>query len=229
MTPLTISLLALCLTAVNAAVGICNFVLSRCRLIKVREIAAFYERNAAGADMHFTVDVLSYGASVWDVEVWIEMQFPLTPENVQAEALGRYSMQLVPISEYLNPLQAGQGILFEIRQSKLRGNGSETSPIDRRYMEALRTLPHRNVSLCIYSSGKRKQLRRIRSTRFHWKLDQFLNGVMGAKPSIVDRVHAWFEIRRIRREDSRVRTLRLKNKPKTGTNSAAKTETPNRH
>src|SRR5271167_1230780 len=61
---ITLAVIALVVSCINAVTGITNFVLNRVRLLKVRDIRAYSLQDGS---RHFEVDILSYGAGVWDL------------------------------------------------------------------------------------------------------------------------------------------------------------------
>jgi hypothetical protein len=172
---ITISVFALLVTLVNAATGIANFVLSRVRLLAVREIecGTTQRANVAQSSRHFTVDVISYGAAIWDMEVQVEIKIPDTRRNIATGSSGTIILGLKPRGDYTNPLNAGQGMIWEMWSHEM------LIPEFRDHLyKCLPDVPHRNISLCIYCSQKRKLLRRIRHPLFHWRLDDFLENRM---------------------------------------------------
>jgi hypothetical protein len=178
--PITISIIALLVTTVNACTGISNFVLSRFRLLRVREIASGYTHRGKPAmpTRHFTVDVLSYGAAIWDVEAQIEIFVPATKRNLAKGFSGTLILGLKPVGKYINPLNSGQGMIFEMWSNEMFGpDPSLKALLD----DLIPHVPHKNFSLCVYCSEKRRLLRRVRHGMFRWQLDQFLGGLMKAK------------------------------------------------
>ena len=196
MSAIVISVIALCVTVVNASAAIANFMLSRFRLLKVREITCVHHNPVnAPPDAILSVDVLSFGAAIWDVEAWVEILVPETPASKDNKTAGWYKFQLLPANgQYLNPLNSGQGMVFILRRSSLVAEIDLISQLK----PALPGLPRANISLCIYCGGQRKLLKRIRSSVFRWRLDDLFGGHMNAKLSWWRNHLANHQLRRLR-------------------------------
>ncbi|MGD0767871.1 MAG: hypothetical protein ABSB42_06710 [Tepidisphaeraceae bacterium] len=187
----TLAIIALIVSIVNAVTGISNFVLSRFRLIKVRQIRAYASvdvENPRGAE-YFEVDVLSYGAAVWDISVEVNITVPLKKKFAKPGFMGAYTLELGVAGEKPNPLNGGQGVTFQMKRA--RGNqqlrdfcmGTDFGPY---FDEIAPAIPRRNICLCVYSGREkktRKLLKRIRSRRFHWAIDCHMRGVFKVRPS----------------------------------------------
>lgn len=175
---ITISVIALIVSILNATTGISNFILSRFRLLGVRQLECWGTQrgNPPKYTHRFVVDMVSYGAAIWDIEAQIEIMVPVTDGNIRRGFAGRFILGLKPVGKYINPLNAGQGMEFEMWADEML----EPHFRDQIY-KFLPYVPYRNISLCIYCNQKRKLLRRIRHPFFHWKLDQFLDGKMKVK------------------------------------------------
>lgn len=197
---ITISIFALFVTIINAIVGIANFVLGRFRLLAVREVVCseFPLAKLKQSSRCFTVDVVSYGASIWDMEVQIELVIPDTKRNIAKGFTGTIILGLKPRGNYTNPLNAGQGTIWEMWSHEML-----TPEFQDQVYKCLPLIPYENITLCIYCNQKRKQLRRIRSSLFHWQLDSFLEKKMNVKlPRYLYQYLAW-KNRHILRTDGR--------------------------
>jgi hypothetical protein len=139
-----------------------------------------------------TVDVLNYGASISDLEVWIEILIPPLADK-SGVFRGPHSISLLPVGRYINPLGSGQAAEFVLKNSRMNSMppppASGASDMVHAYAQVLKNVPRRHISLCIYSNGKRQRLRRIRSRTFHWHFDNFFGRVMKVKPPLRLRIY----------------------------------------
>jgi hypothetical protein len=175
---ITVAVIALMVSIVNASAGIANFILSRFRLLGVREIECVivHEGDPPTMTRHFTIDVVGYGAQIWDMEAQVEIVIPDTKRNVERGLSGKIVVGLKPLGSYTNPVNAGQGVTWHMWSQEML-----QPDFWKQIQKALPHVPHRNISLCIYCSQQRRLLRRIRHPLFHWKLDTFFEGKMKVK------------------------------------------------
>jgi hypothetical protein len=183
----TLAVIALAVTTVNASVAITNFLLTRIRLPRLRYVGCSYVNvgRSSQGEHTLTVDILNYGAAIWEMEVWIEIFVPLWAKNVDKNVAGIHRIQLHPVGKQINPLNGGQAMEFNLTTTHLNRHALPGKPSNRDfYGSLLGRLSRRYMSLCIYSNGKRVLLRRVRSRRLHWELDFFFGAKMKLSPPL---------------------------------------------
>jgi hypothetical protein len=198
---ITISVIALLVTVVNATAGIANFLLSRVRLLGIQAIACLttLRGNPPRPARQFVVDVVSYGAAIWDLEALIEFTVPDTPGNARRGIVGTSVIGLKPLGPYTNPLNAGQGMTWQMWSDEILVGDFRDQILKR-----LPHVPRKNISLCIYCSQRRKRLRRIRHPLFHWQLDTFFERKMKVKLTHFLNKYLSWKHRHILRSEGRI-------------------------
>ena len=109
---LSISIIALLFTILNASLGVLGFVLGRFRLLKVTEVNTVTGVDRLGKFHSVEVDLLSYGASIFDLAVTIEIFVHPNAKTVADRTVGTTSIHLQPVGELPNPLNSGRGVRF---------------------------------------------------------------------------------------------------------------------
>jgi len=200
------------LTIIALIVSISGFVLSRFRLIKVRQIRAYGRIGVSDpqGSEYFEVSVLSFGAPVWDISAEVTITVPLKKKFMSPGFTRTYTLELGPTEENTNPLNSGQGITFQMKHPQGR---QRVGGVDRGvggfgvyFDEIAPAIPRRNICLCVYSGRgekTRKLLKRIRSRHFHWELDCYLGHVFKVQPSWWRRILVRTEIWWMRRQSQK--------------------------
>lgn len=174
-----LAVLALCTSLISATAGSLNFILSRFRLLGIREISASLNDHVIhGMTWEFSVDVASYGAPIHDVNVFLRFEVPRTKGTVEKGISGTYRMRLDPLGERRDPLSSGQGQTFIMTASV--GRDAKRDPNSWDLRSFLAASP-RDISLLVYCDGGRKLLRQIRSPYLHWRLDCYYANAKGLR------------------------------------------------
>jgi len=157
---LGISIIALIVSMVNVAAGLANFVLSRFRLLKVREIQNSYRQDANGNAHHFSVDLLSYGAAIFDLQVKLTIFVRPSKKSVADETVGTTTIELQAVGQLPNPLNAGKGAKF-VATRKADADADDTQFV-KRMGECLRAARLKDVYVHITCSEGRVTLKKVR-------------------------------------------------------------------
>lgn len=170
-----LAICALVVSTISACTAIANFILTRVRLPKVRFIKSAFSVSAANLNgrTEMTVDVLNSGASIWDLQVTIEIWVPPWEASEPRQAMG-YSIVLPPVGEQINPLNSGQAQEFLLTDDFfIHHHAGQRIDSRDRYVKILKKLPAKYVSLCIWSNDKRMLLKRIKSRHVRFQCYSF--------------------------------------------------------
>lgn len=208
MDGLTIACIALTVATTNAAFSIFNICMSRFRFIAVQEI-----QTVSGASVDspfpyraFSIDLVSYGASVWDTKVVVEIELPTTAPFLERTLVGRIDLVFTP-ARMMNPFNAGQSMRFELRESAKPNEPMHILKMCPKFDEVASQIPSRNISLRIYCNDGSKLLKTIKSSELRWSLDGFMCGIFKAKQSFRHRRAANKRIKQMERQFQMVRTM----------------------
>ena len=198
---LCVSVVALIVSMANVAAGLANFVLSRVRLLKVREIQHSLRHDAKGHVHHFSVDLLSYGAAIFDLQVTLTIFVRPSKKTVADGTVGTTTIELQAVGQLPNPLNAGKGAKF-VATRKAEADEHDTQFI-KRMGECLKAARLRDVYVHITCSEGRVTLKRVRDRRTHWMIDGFLGHPRGIKPYWWGSVIATWKANRLIRESKK--------------------------
>lgn len=183
---ITLAGIALVVSIINALTGISNFVLSRFRLIRVRQIRSYFGSGVTDpkGSKYFEVDLLSYGAAVWDLSVEVVVTVPLKKKFMKRGFHRTYVFELPQVGGKTNPLNAGQAARFCLKRPQgaqtINGVNLGATGFGQQFEEIAAEIPRQNICLNIYSGCNeetRTRLRRVRSWKFHWALNNYCGGV----------------------------------------------------
>jgi len=187
----TLAKWALFISIINATVALWNFALTRIRLPKVRLIQTTFTTKAQDLPVpsncegkgELVVDILNSGAAIWDMEVLVEIYFPVPLDREKKYPEGVWmTLQLEPVGEQLNPLNAGQSQEFLLTQDEFKRRPLRDFATQLEMFRAvLPKIPKRNISLCVFCMKRRKLLKRVRSRNFYFQLNALLGSQMKVK------------------------------------------------
>ena len=196
---LTIAVVALCFTMLNASVGIVNFVLSRFCLLRVREVHTTTSRDGISELHSLEVDLLSYGASIFDLSVVVEIVVRPNAQTTAGGTAGRTRLHLEPIGDLPNPLNAGRGVRFRKLWRPDPSDLQTTRSIER-LRAAFVAAGLKDVCIRVTRSEGRVTLKRIRGHHAMQQIDLFLGSPRGIGFTRWQRMIGYFKNRRLERE-----------------------------
>jgi hypothetical protein len=193
------SIVALVFTVINVIVSISNFVLTRVRLLQIRKISSGAEGNAGGNYLTLELDVLSWGAAIFDLKAELVV-FVRKPEQSNDELIaGTTRIQLRTVDPLPNPLLAGNGVRFKLMRSSSAVQPG-TFDVYLHAAKAMKVANLRDVCIEIRCSGDRKILKRLRCHSTVRKIDEFLGKPRGVRWGLWEKIAARWRNRKIIRE-----------------------------
>jgi len=176
-TSLHVAIIALATSTIAALITIVEFILHRVRIPHVRYVG---NKNSFGQNMvetrTFTVDVVNWGASIHHLEVWIRIFVPPWIDKEFPKNTGNFWIYMPPVGKQSKTMETGEAQEFVLdAKSLMHPHPGGVFDGMAHHRELLKNLPRRYVSLCIFSNGRRRLLKRLKSWRFHYELDCFFD------------------------------------------------------
>ena len=168
--PVALSLFGICIALTALTIAFLNFRFSRFPHVRVKckiYSNADHQSNPPKSEDRFDVTVLSFGLPIWDMRVMLVANYCGDEYDPQ---MGFYYLELVPVCDIPNPMNAGQVAMFRTSKTAVQGGGFQRKL-------GMSDLPLDRVAIVVYGSGER-EIKRISSERFPFAFRDFdsLNG-----------------------------------------------------